>query len=458
MLHQRVQHYRAYLKNSFFFAKSRLDANVGFQRSVRREFSHPEVPYQDVAGLYLQLNTLTYDLKYFIPEFKNWETVVGANGMYQVNDVTKGTEFVIPSYNQFDFGGFVTVKKDFGKLNVSGGARYDLRRFNNHELYTKPNPVSGFDQPVTENDIAGADKPFSNYSTIFHGLTGSLGFSYLANEAWALKFNLSRGYRAPNISEISANGVHPGTNLYQIGNDQFKPEFSNQVDLGASFTSKQVNASASLFVNKIDNYIYNQKLVAANGQDSLNTSGSIAYPTYKFQQGSVLLYGLEAGIDFHIVKQLHFDNSASLIYGDNNSFTGNQKTEATKYVPFMPPFRFISELKYEWSGKSEIFEKPFIKIQVQYTATQNRVFTYDNTETRTQGYTLVNLGAGTGFKNKAGKSIIDIYVLANNIFDVAYQDHLSRLKYFEQYSASPNGRLGIYSMGTNVSIKLVKNF
>ncbi len=110
VLHQHIQHYRAYLKNSFFFAKSRLDANVGFQRSVRREFSHPEAPYQDVAGLYLQLNTLTYDVKYFIPEFKNWETVVGVNGMYQVNDVTKGTEFVIPSYNQFDFGGFATIK------------------------------------------------------------------------------------------------------------------------------------------------------------------------------------------------------------------------------------------------------------------------------------------------------------------------------------------------------------
>ena len=458
VLHQRVQHYRAYLKNSFFFEKSRLDANIGFQRSVRREFSHPEVPYQDVAGLYLQLNTLTYDIKYFIPEFNNWETVIGVNGMYQVNDATKGTDFLIPSYNQFDFGGFATIKKDFGKLNLAGGFRYDLRNFNNHELYTKPNPVTGFDQPVTGSDIVGADKPFSNYKTTFNGLTGSLGFSYLMDESWALKLNLSRGYRAPNISEISSNGVHPGTNLYQIGNSQFKPEFSNQADLGASFTSRSVNAGASLFINKIDNYIYNQRLLTANGKDSLSFSGSVAYPTYKFQQGSVLLYGFEANIDFHIVKQLHFDNSASLVYGDNNSYTGIQKTAATKYVPFMPPFRFLSELKYEWSKESEIFEKPFIKMQVQYTATQNRVFTYDNTETPTQGYTLVNLGAGTGFKNKSGKSIVDVYLLANNIFDTAYQNHLSRLKYFEQYSASPNGHLGIYNMGRNISIKLVKNF
>lgn len=458
VLHQRVQHYRAYLKNNFFFKNSRLDANVGFQRSIRREFSHPEEPYQDVAGLYLQLNSFTYDIKFFIPEFRNWETVVGVNGMYQVNDATKGTEFLIPSYNQFDIGGFATIKKDFGKLNLAGGVRYDFRKFNNHELYTTPNPISGFDEPVTGNDIVGADKPFSNYSTSFSGFTGSLGFSYQVNEAWALKLNLSRGYRAPNISEISSNGVHPGTNLYQIGNSQFKPEFGNQADIGASFTSKSVNAGASLFINKIDNYIYNQKLSGSNGQDSLSTSGSVAYPTYKFQQGSALLYGFEANIDFHIVKQLHFDNSASLIYGDNNSYSGIQKTTETRYVPFMPPFRFISELKYEWSKKDHIFDKPFIKMQVQYTATQNRVFTYDHTETATQGYTLVNFGVGTGLKNKLGKSVIDVYVLANNIFNIGYQDHLSRLKYFEQYSASPNGHFGIYSMGRNIGIKLVKNF
>ncbi len=458
VLHQRVQHYRAYLKNSFFFDKSRLDANIGFQRSVRREFSHPEEPYQNVPGLFLQLNTVTYDVKYFIPEFRNWEAVVGVNGMYQVNDAASGTEFVIPSYRQFDLGGFVTVKREFGKLNLSGGARYDLRNFDNQELYTKPNPASGFDEVVYGSDKNGADQRFSNYSTTFNGLTGSVGASYLINESLALKLNLSRGYRAPNISEISASGVHPGTNLYQIGNDQFKPEFSNQIDLGASFTKRKVNASASLFVNKLDNYIYNQKLLNAQGQDSLSISGSVAYPTYQFQQGSVLLYGLEAGIDFHIVKQLHFDNSASLIYGDNRSYSGAMKTAETQYVPFMPPLRFISELKYEFEGKSKFVDKPFFKIQVQHTATQNRVFTYDNTETPTQGYTLINIGTGADFKNKNGKSIVTVFLLANNIFDVAYQDHLSRLKYFEQYAASPNGHLGIYSMGRNVSVKLVKSF
>lgn len=458
VLHQRVQHYRAFLKNSFFLNNSRLDANFGFQRSVRREYNHPEAPYQDVAGLYLQLNTINYDVKYFLPEFNKWAVAVGVNGMYQTNDVTAGTNFVIPSYNQFDFGIFSTIKKDFGKLNIAGGLRYDVRNFNNKELYTKPNAASGFDQVVTGADTVGADNPFSKYSTSFKGLTGSLGLSYVINNNWALKVNIARGYRAPNISEISANGVHPGTGFFQLGNDQFKPEFSNQADIGVAFSSKTVNAGASLFINQIDNYIYNTRLQSILGGDSLSNNNGQNYPTYKFQQGKVLLYGLEANIDFHIIKRLHFDNAVSLIYGDNNSFTGAQKTNETKYIPTMPPFRYITELKYELTKKSTTLDNPFVKLQVQYTATQNRVFTYDNTETPTQGYTLVNLGAGTGFKNNAGKTVINLYVLANNIFNVAYQEHLSRLKYFEQYSSSPNGRLGIYNMGRNISLKAIIPF
>ncbi|NCX96976.1 MAG: TonB-dependent receptor, partial [Chitinophagia bacterium] len=348
---------------SFFFSNCRLDANLGFQQSNRREYSHPEQPYQDVPGLFLQLNTFNYDIKYFLPELHKWSVAVGINGMYQTNDVTKGTEFVIPSYQQFDIGSFVTLKKEIKNWNFSGGLRWDSRSFNNKELYTKANAISSFDEAVTGNDTIGANQVFSNYFTVFNGFSGSLGVSYVFNKQWAVKLNVARGYRAPNISEISANGVHPGTGFFQIGNGNFKPEFSNQIDVGISYSSKKVEATASVFVNRIDNYIYNQRLAAANGSDSLSQSGSQNYPTYKFRQGSVLLYGAEASIDFHITQQLHFDNSISLLYGDNNSFTGAEKTAATQYIPFMPPLRYIAELKYEMPMLPKLFDKPYAKVQ-----------------------------------------------------------------------------------------------
>src|SRR5579871_2641199 len=147
-LHQHVQHYRVYSTNNFTIGGGRLNVNLGFQRSVRREFSHPEVPYQDVAGLFLQLTTFSYDLKYFMKEFNGWNLAYGVNGMYQNNTVTKGTEFIIPDYRQFDIGPFAMIKKTFDKLDISGGIRYDVRSFKNFALYTKPDPVSDFDTPV----------------------------------------------------------------------------------------------------------------------------------------------------------------------------------------------------------------------------------------------------------------------------------------------------------------------
>lgn len=450
-LHQHVQHYRAYLANNFILGDSRLAVNLGFQRSVRREFSHPEVPYQDVAGLFLQLNTYSYDFKYYLPEFKGWNLVLGVNGMYQDNTVTKGTEFVIPSYHQFDAGPFASLKKNYGKLDIAAGIRYDSRSFKNSELFTKPDGVSGFDTPAYGADTVGANHPFSNYKHTFSGASGSLGATYNFSDKLSLKANISRGYRAPNIAEISANGVHPGTNIYQIGNDQFKPEFSLQEDIGFVFTSRYAVINFSLFNNNLSNYIFNQRVLNSNGGDSVIIAGN---QTFKFQQGKAQLYGGELNVDIHPLKGLHFENSFSIVEGVNKGIDARLKTDSNKYLPFIPPFHGISELRYDFANKQHHIVDGFIKVQLAYYAAQNRVYLADNTETATPGYTLFNAGIGAGFTNKAGKKIFDLFVMGNNLFDVAYQDHLSRMKYFEPYSYSPNGHYGIYNMGRNIAIKI----
>jgi iron complex outermembrane receptor protein len=445
-LHQHVQTYRLYSSNNFTVGSGRLAVNVGYQRSVRREFSHPEIPYQDVAGLFLQLNTYSYDIKYYFHELHGWNLTAGVNGMYQDNTVTNGTEFVIPSYHQFDIGPFALLKKTFNKLDIAGGIRYDSRTFNNNELFTKPNAITGFDMPVYGADTVGASKPFSNYHHVFSGFSGSLGATYNFTEKFSVKTNIARGYRAPNIAEISANGVHPGTNQYQIGNDNFQPEFSLQEDIGAVYSSKYVLVSVSLFNNMISNYIFNQKVGAA--------SAGTLVDTFKFQQGKVELYGGEASLDFHPIKALHFENSISAVYGVNKQVPSGGFTDSNKYVANIPPLHGISELRYDFNSTKARLIDGFVKVQLAYYATQNRVYLTDNTETRTPGYALWNAGVGTGFTNKKGTTICNLYLMMNNIFDIAYQDHLSRLKYFEPYPDDPRSHHGIYNMGRNFSVKL----
>ncbi len=88
---------------------------------------------------------------------------------------------------------------------------------------------------LTVNSSEATDQPFRQYNKTFSGLSGSIGATYKLSEFFTLKSNVARGFRAPNISELSANGVHPGTRIYQIGNEEFKPEFSLQEDIGLSF-------------------------------------------------------------------------------------------------------------------------------------------------------------------------------------------------------------------------------
>ena len=112
------------------------------------------------------------------------------------------------------------------------------------------------------------------------------------------------------------------------------------------------------------------------------------------------------------------------------------------------------ELKYDFKNTPLHLVNGFVKVEAAWYAAQNRVFLSGNTETPTPGYTLINVGAGAGITNRKNRTVINIYLMANNLFDVAYQDHLSRLKYMEPYPDDPQPSPGIYNMGRNISLKL----
>jgi iron complex outermembrane receptor protein len=454
-LHQHIQHYRAFSSNRFYLGKSKLDVNIGYQESIRREFSHPLYP--DLAGLYLVLKTFTYDVKYHLPEIYGWATSIGVNGMVQQN-ANKGTEFVIPDYHSFDIGPFAVVKKSFRKLDISAGMRYDIRMFQNDSMFTKPNPVKGFDMITPSNPSdTSISKQFNYYKHTFSGLSGSVGMTYNINDNIGFKANVARGYRAPNASEISAKGVHPGTGFEQLGDANFKPEFSFQEDAGLFFNSTHVSGSVDVFNNVISNYIYNEKLASEKGGDSIFTQDGNKFPVFKFRQTTAQLYGGEFSLDIHPhpLDWLHFENSVSYIYAVNLGGNGSHITDSTKYLPLIPPFHTNSELRADVKKKIACFTSIFIKIGVQHYATQTNFYAAYGTETKTPGYTLIDAGIGANAVNKKGNTIFNLTILGTNLADIAYQSNMNRLKYFDNYPNNPTGRSGIYNMGRNISVRLV---
>ncbi|HYV95012.1 MAG TPA: TonB-dependent receptor [Chitinophagales bacterium] len=460
-LHQHVQHYRIFSASNFVFGKSKLALNLGAQQSIRREFSHPTYP--DLAGLYLILNTYTYDVKYYLPEMNGWETTLGVNGMYQNNDATKGTEFIIPSYHSLDAGPFALVKKSFAKVDFSVGARYDVRAFQNDSIFSKANPATGFDMVTTYNpDDPNVVKQFGYYKHTFSGASGSIGATYNVNDNFGIKANVARGFRAPNIFEISAKGVHPGTGIEQLGDANFKPEFSLQEGAGIFFSSSHVSGSFDVFNNIISNYIYDEKLLSVNGGDSLFTENGNEFPVFKFRQTKAQLYGGEFSLDIHPhpLDWLHFENMVSYIAGVNLGGNGAIISDSTKWLPLIPPFRWNSELRANIKKKIGFISQAFVKVGVDYYAAQNNFYAAYGTETATPGYTLLNAGIGGDIVNKKGSTLFSLNILGSNLTDVAYQSNMSRLKYFTSTTPSgfeipgPTGHYGIYNMGRNFSLTL----
>ncbi|MCW3462638.1 TonB-dependent receptor [Chitinophaga nivalis] len=455
-LHQRIQHYRLYNTTKWKIGNGDLNTTIGLQQSIRREYNHPEMVAQ--PGLYVVLNTLNYDVRYNLPTWNGVETTVGVNGMYQVNKSKNGTDFPIPNYNLFDIGGFFFAKKSFGKLDISGGLRYDSRKIRWNDFYVGPNKANGFEKHMELPDTAGGHLQFPAFSHNYTGISGSVGATYNLSERVLLKANIARGYRAPNITEIGSNGLDPGAHIVYLGNRGFKPEFSLQEDIGFLAYLPDVDISVELFNNNIDNYIYQSRLYDNEGNPVVIVPGNA---TYKYQQSSARLFGAEVSVNLHprIIPWLTFYNSAAYTQGLNrNEELISKHGDAARYLPFIPPMHVRSELKATARRDYGIFTKAYVRAEADIYGAQSRFYGVDDTETYTPGYTLINLGAGSGIRSKRGKTICEIFLQLDNVFDVAYQANMNRLKYFEYYSASPNGRFGIYNMGRNFSAKVIVPF
>ncbi|WP_201977875.1 TonB-dependent receptor [Hymenobacter rubidus] len=435
---QQINHLRVGTDNSFVLGSNggRLALQVSYQQNLRREYGNVLAPAE--TSLYFQLRTVDYSLRYFLPEKNGWNLTVGTSGLHQQNR-NLGQEFLIPAYRVSEGGVFAVGKKTIGALDISGGLRYDVRQISADKLLLPREPGPTFPLFPDETKFPGFISTFRNYS-------GSLGAAYSLSEKLTVKGNLSRGFRAPNIAELGSNGKHEGTIRYEIGNDNLSPETSLQVDAGVSYVTDHVRFSVDAFENSISNYIFTRRLLTAGGADSLR-DGTAAY---KYAQGQARLVGGEVSLDLHPhpLDWLHFENSFSMVRAEQLNVPADQK-----YLPFIPGDRLQSELRANFRRQGKRLANPYARLQLEHTFAQNRYFSAFDTETATPGYTLVNAGLGTDLANAQGKTLFSLYLTANNLFDVGYQSHLSRLKYADYNVA--NGRTGVFNQGRNVSVRLV---
>lgn len=440
--HQEVNHLRVLTNNYFILRKGTINLDLGYQNNKRKEFG--DVLNPNDKALFFDLNTFNYNLRYNLAEIKGWETSLGISGMHQSN-ANKGLEFLIPEYNLFDIGGFVFTQKTFKKLTLAGGLRFD-----NRNISTKQLILDSLESPVTVEDST-TNLKFNPFTKNYNSYSGSIGLSYQINKKSTIKFNLSRGFRAPNIAEISSNGKHEGTLRYEYGNSDLKSEVSHQIDLAYFLNSDHVTFEFTPFANFISNYIFSEKLSSSLGGDSIPDPADPT-PAYKFTQGNATLVGGEIYLDIHPhpFDWLHIENSFSYVQA-----TQSNQPDSTKYLPFIPAPKYRGELKAQFKKVGKNLTNAYIKFGIDYYFQQDKFFAAYGTETGTPSYTLLSAGLGANVKAFNRPNFMSVYISAENLADVSYQSHLSRLKYAPQNPLT--GRNGVYNMGRNISLKLIFN-
>jgi iron complex outermembrane recepter protein len=401
--HQNISDHLFSWQNSFRIGGNVLKVNLGQHFNLREEIEDEF----DMVDLGIRLSTTTYDINYSWNPGENSEYTVGFQGFVQQNfNYENAQEILLPDAWVYDNGIFGLAKYTFGNLHLLAGTRIDYRR-----VVANSSRLEEFMLPGNPQD--------ETLRRSFGGATGSLGISWLASKHWSLKSNIASGFRAPDLAELFSNGEHPGTNRFEIGNENFRREQNIEANLSSAYHSKHFSAEISGFYNHIFNYIYFSP-----------TSEQINNLTiWRFYQNNARLAGGEAGFEFHpgFLRILSTKSTFSLVRGarlDDNS-----------PLPLIPANRFTHEIKLT-KNLSDKFTNAFFGIRFNHAMAQNLIA---DDEFATPAYFLVNLSAGSSLS--LGKNSLDIHLAVNNLFNTAYLDHIAITRPFEIMNMGRNIRL-----------------
>ncbi len=399
---QEIDNHVLSLENNIFLKNSSIDIKGGYLFNDRREFEDNT----NEAALRLKLNTFNYDVKYNLPQLGNFETIVGVQGMHQTNK-NEGEEILIPNATTVDFGVLGTTHYHLEKVDFQAGIRFDTRNIESEAAR----------EPSEDDFIPALQKDFTSF-------TAAVGAKLGLYEGLSTRINLASGFRAPNLAELTSNGVHEGTNRYEIGNPNLENEQNFQVDVSLEFRNEHIEISANGFYNSLNNYIF------------LSPTGEVIEDNFVFDylQGNAYLYGGEFGLHLHPhpLDWLHFESNFETV-------TGKQKSG--DYLPLIPANTLRNTFRIEFND-GNFLKSPYAFVSYENIFAQRNVSSF---ETETEGYNLLSLGVGTDVS--VNPFLLKFGVSVNNLTNESYVAHLSRLK----IDAVPNiGR----SININVKMAL----
>ncbi len=145
-------------------------------------------------------------------------------------------------------------------------------------------------------------------------VTGSLGFTWKAENDYKVSLLANTGFRTPNVDDMSKLFASGGSILI-VANPNIKPEYAYNFELGISkVMNGKYKFDVTGFYTIVENYL-TQRDFKLNGQDSVTYQGT-KYKVQAMQNTDrAYIYGVNAGCQLDFNQNVSFKSSINFTYG-----------------------------------------------------------------------------------------------------------------------------------------------
>ncbi|MES2523818.1 MAG: TonB-dependent receptor [Gemmatimonadota bacterium] len=359
-----------------------------------QSYKHDEIEDTGEIGTRFRLKTQTANVL-ARTHFGSMGGAIGVQGLFR-QYAPAGDEAFTPGADNDNIAAYIYQEFPFAASRVEGarpqlqfGARYDY-----FSIATKPR---------TPDDEERFGTPTSrSYSNV----AASVGLSVPLAPDVSITGNISRGFRAPTVEELFANGFHAAVGTFDVGNATLDPEQSTGFEAGLRASSGRTFAQLNGYYDFIDRYI------APRAVGMQDVDGSDV-PLVNYVQADAKLYGAEAQIETKLPY--------SLVGGLLADFTRASFRDGSGNLPYIPAARLGGSLRYD-NGKFSAGG------DARRVFGQTRV-SGDALDLPTDAYTMINVSTSWLFTVK-GSTVHSLTLRADNVLDEQYRDATSRIKSF----------------------------
>ncbi len=323
------------------------------------------------------------NLLIYLGEEKNINLNLGSQITYVDNKNNPADDVLTPDASSENMAVYAIFDYEKDNIGLNAGVRFDSKSVKCDDEYFN----------------IYYDKSFNSTS-----FSSGIYYNYLENN---FRLTYSGAFRAPHFSELFSDGVHHGTNRYEIGSQDLDIEYANQIDFKYHWANEHFGLVFNPFLQNITDFIS----IRPNG----NNSGG--YKEYEYvQYNSVQLRGLEMNLHYHPHKlhNLHFEQSYSILQAINN--------DSQFGLAMVPANSIKTKVIFDFSSYKSLVKYKFNNISLYhiYKFEQNDFSEYEES---TESYNVYNVRLSLKVTSK-----FDLAIGVNNILNEEYTPHISRVR------------------------------